>query len=158
MKKKTKTTKPAREPKPSRPADKERKKTVEFINVFNARETFSKMLDAVQITPHVVLRHGAPMAVIVGVEGRDVVDLVREVGAGARKRSTSPAGDGDGVTFVKVRHAREQLSAVLEAAQSKPHVVLNGGKPSAVILGVEGRQIGDLVAEFEGKAPAKKGK
>ncbi len=61
-------------------AKNERDKTVQFISVRDTRETLSKVLDAAQGMPHVVIKHGKPAAVIIGVEGRDIEDLIREYG------------------------------------------------------------------------------
>lgn len=117
---------------------------MEFIGVYAARETLSKVLVAVQETPHVILRHGKPTAVVLGVEGKDILTVVRE-------RFGVKAGDKEKMEFIRIRQARQQLSNMLEAAQKTPHVILNHGKPAAVVLGVDGREIGELVTEFEKK-------
>lgn len=130
---------------------------MEFIGVYDMRETFSKVLEAAQRAPHVVLHFNRPKAVVLGANGKDVLELIRGAGvplhaaaggAGA-KGSGAKAKPGDRtVQFIKVNEAREQLSRTLDQAQKTPFVVLSHGKPTAVIIGVDGQDIGDLVAKF----------
>jgi len=56
------------------------------------------------------------------------------------------------------REVRENFSAFLDDAQTETILVLDRGKPYAVIQGVEGRKLEDVVADEQKPKPSRKKK
>ncbi len=48
------------------------------MGVREVRDTFTECLDTAQTESILVLKHGKPYAVIQGVEGRELTDLIKE--------------------------------------------------------------------------------
>jgi antitoxin (DNA-binding transcriptional repressor) of toxin-antitoxin stability system len=113
------------------------------VTIWEARENWSKVLKAVKKAPHIITNFGRPTGVLSSVEGKTLVDLAREL-------KTTTKG-GDGLEMVNVTKARLQLSKILDDAQKKAHVIVNFSEPVALLVGVEGKDIVDLVRDLDAR-------
>ena len=53
--------------------------------------------------------------------------------------------------FIKVHEARANMSKVIEDSQETTQVILNHGRPVAILTGCDGKTIEDITAEFAAK-------
>jgi prevent-host-death family protein len=54
--------------------------------------------------------------------------------------------------FINIKQAKNDLSALIEESQGEPICLTRHGKPAAVLLGVDGVDISDVIERFRSGA------